>query len=50
MVPCVNDACSDMLALGRDLVGVRGFLDGDGKLLVGPGSQLAVSKDLALVC
>lgn len=37
VIPCVNDASADMLALGGDFVGTRCFFDGDGKLLVGLG-------------
>ena len=36
MVPSVDDACSHMLALGRDFITVGGLLDVDCKLLIGP--------------
>lgn len=39
MVPGVDDACSDMLALGGDLFVVGSFLDVDGKLLIGPARR-----------
>lgn len=37
MIPRVDNASSDMLALGGSLIGTGGLLDVDGKLLVGSG-------------
>lgn len=36
MVPCINNAASDMFSLRRSLVGIRGLLNVDRQLLVGP--------------
>lgn len=48
MVPCIDDTCSDMLSLWRDLLDVRSLLDVNSELLVGSahddGVSLAVMK------
>lgn len=43
MVPSINNACSDVFALGRNLVVAGSFLDVDGKLLVGSVQRRRVS-------
>lgn len=48
MVPCIDDTCSDMLSLWRDLLDVCSLLDVDSELLIGSahddGVSLAVMK------
>lgn len=39
MIPGIYDTAPDMLALRRRLVGIRGLLDVDGKLLVGSSKR-----------
>lgn len=39
VVPCIDNACSDMLALGGDFVAVGCLFDAYGQLLIGPAWQ-----------
>lgn len=46
MIPCVDDARPDVLSLGRNFVAVGGFLNVDGKFLVGSTTSAAISDCL----
>ncbi len=41
MVPCVDDACSDMFAFWCRLLDARSFANVDGKLRLGPRNDLS---------
>lgn len=43
MVPCIHNACANMLTLRGDLFGVGSFLNVDGELLIGPAQDDGVS-------